>query len=186
MSETRARSSTSPSSAKLSVQCAIRLRRLRSPQREPTFATAPRNASSRRTRREEIPRAAGDEVDPPPLATDFGEMTDLGRPARQAGEVARWCDAPQRSCSGESDRWHPSGCSAWDPKNAIGDGAFIPDRPRHAVCLFAGGLRLNCQFCSTATQGFNRNHHRRDHRPGVVAAPLPTATPHQQRKSPTW
>ena len=44
-----------------------------------------------------------------------------------------------------------------DGKNAI-EAVFIPDKGRGTLCVSSQvGCALNCQFCSTATQGFNRN-----------------------------
>src|SRR3546814_2559166 len=44
-----------------------------------------------------------------------------------------------------------------DGNNAI-EAVFIPDKGRGTLCVSSQvGCALNCQFCSTATQGFNRN-----------------------------
>ena len=44
-----------------------------------------------------------------------------------------------------------------DAGNAI-EAVFIPDKGRGTLCVSSQvGCGLNCQFCSTATQGFNRN-----------------------------
>jgi 23S rRNA (adenine2503-C2)-methyltransferase len=44
-----------------------------------------------------------------------------------------------------------------DSSNAI-EAVFIPDKGRGTLCVSSQvGCGLNCQFCSTATQGFNRN-----------------------------
>src|SRR3546814_11119807 len=44
-----------------------------------------------------------------------------------------------------------------DGNNAI-EAVFIPDKGRGPLCVSSQvGCALNCQFCSTATQGFNRN-----------------------------
>jgi 23S rRNA (adenine2503-C2)-methyltransferase len=44
-----------------------------------------------------------------------------------------------------------------DPKNAI-ETVYIPDKGRGTLCVSSQvGCALNCTFCSTATQGFNRN-----------------------------
>src|SRR5690606_2771377 len=44
-----------------------------------------------------------------------------------------------------------------DGRNAI-ETVFIPDKGRGTLCVSSQvGCALNCQFCSTATQGFNRN-----------------------------
>ena len=44
-----------------------------------------------------------------------------------------------------------------DGGNAI-ETVYIPDKGRGTLCVSSQvGCALNCQFCSTATQGFNRN-----------------------------
>jgi 23S rRNA (adenine2503-C2)-methyltransferase len=44
-----------------------------------------------------------------------------------------------------------------DSSNSI-EAVFIPDKGRGTLCVSSQvGCGLNCQFCSTATQGFNRN-----------------------------
>src|SRR3546814_11034248 len=44
-----------------------------------------------------------------------------------------------------------------DGNNAI-EAVFIPDKGRGTLCVSSQvGCALHCQFCSTATQGFNRN-----------------------------
>src|SRR6187399_1624021 len=44
-----------------------------------------------------------------------------------------------------------------DPKNAI-EAVYIPEPTRGTLCVSSQvGCALNCTFCSTATQGFNRN-----------------------------
>ena len=70
-----------------------------------------------------------------------------------------------------------------DGKNAI-ETVYIPDKTRGTLCVSSQvGCGLNCTFCSTATQGFNRNpDHCRDHRSGVVAARHLGNVPHQMRR----
>src|SRR3546814_4491114 len=44
-----------------------------------------------------------------------------------------------------------------DGNNAI-EAVFIPDKGRGTLCVSSQvGCALTCQFCTTATQGFNRN-----------------------------
>jgi 23S rRNA (adenine2503-C2)-methyltransferase len=59
------------------------------------------------------------------------------------------------------DRASTDGTHKWllgmDAKNAI-ETVFIPADGRGTLCVSSQvGCALNCQFCSTATQGFNRN-----------------------------
>ena len=69
------------------------------------------------------------------------------------------------------------------PKNAI-ETVFIPDKGRGTLCVSSQvGCALNCQFCSTATQGFNRNLSTAEIIGQVwVAARHLGNVPHQQRK----
>jgi 23S rRNA (adenine2503-C2)-methyltransferase len=61
---------------------------------------------------------------------------------------------------------------------------FIPDKGRGTLCVSSQvGCALNCQFCSTATQGFNRNLTTAEIIGQVwVAARYLGNVPHQQRK----
>jgi len=61
---------------------------------------------------------------------------------------------------------------------------FIPDKGRGTLCVSSQvGCALNCQFCSTATQGFNRNLSTAEIIGQVwVAARHLGNVPHQQRK----
>ena len=44
-----------------------------------------------------------------------------------------------------------------DPINSV-ETVYIPERYRGTLCVSSQvGCPLNCQFCATATQGFNRN-----------------------------
>jgi 23S rRNA (adenine2503-C2)-methyltransferase len=64
------------------------------------------------------------------------------------------------------------------------ESVFIPDKgPRHAVRVEPGRLRLACTFCSTGTQGFNRNLSTAEIIGQVwVAAKHLGNVPHHQRK----
>jgi 23S rRNA (adenine2503-C2)-methyltransferase len=70
-----------------------------------------------------------------------------------------------------------------DPKNAI-ETVYIPDKGRGTLCVSSQvGCALNCQFCSTATQGFNRNLSTAEIIGQVwIAARYLGNVPHQQRK----
>ncbi len=91
--------------------------------------------------------------------TDFEAMTDLGK-ALRAKLVAR---AEVVVPNIVFDKPSTDGTHKWllsmgaDGKNAI-ETVYIPDRTRGTLCVSSQvGCALNCQFCSTATQGFNRN-----------------------------
>jgi 23S rRNA (adenine2503-C2)-methyltransferase len=70
-----------------------------------------------------------------------------------------------------------------DGSNAI-ETVFIPETSRGTLCVSSQvGCGLNCQFCSTATQGFNRNLAASEIIGQVfVAAKHLGNVPHQQRK----
>ena len=89
--------------------------------------------------------------------TDFGQMTDVGKALRAKLEA----HAEIRPPSVLFDKPSADGTHKWllgmDAGNAI-ETVFIPDRGRGTLCVSSQvGCGLNCQFCSTATQGFNRN-----------------------------
>ncbi|RNF85364.1 23S rRNA (adenine(2503)-C(2))-methyltransferase RlmN [Montanilutibacter psychrotolerans] len=89
--------------------------------------------------------------------TDFNDMTDLGKALRGKLEQHAQVRAPMVIF----DKPSTDGTHKWllgmDPKNAI-EAVFIPDKGRGTLCVSSQvGCALNCQFCSTATQGFNRN-----------------------------
>lgn len=89
--------------------------------------------------------------------TDFGGMTDLGKALRTKLEDR--CEA--RPPTVMFDKPSTDGTHKWllgmDTGNAV-ETVFIPDKGRGTLCVSSQvGCGLNCQFCSTATQGFNRN-----------------------------
>jgi 23S rRNA (adenine2503-C2)-methyltransferase len=89
--------------------------------------------------------------------TDFGDMTDLGKALRSKLEDR--CEA--RPPKVVFDKPSSDGTHKWllgmDTGNAV-ETVFIPDKGRGTLCVSSQvGCGLNCQFCSTATQGFNRN-----------------------------
>ncbi|WP_154659442.1 23S rRNA (adenine(2503)-C(2))-methyltransferase RlmN [Arenimonas composti] len=89
--------------------------------------------------------------------TDFAEMTDVGKALRARLEES--CEI--RPPAVVFDKGSADGTHKWllgmDASNAI-ETVFIPDKGRGTLCVSSQvGCGLNCQFCSTATQGFNRN-----------------------------
>jgi 23S rRNA (adenine2503-C2)-methyltransferase len=89
--------------------------------------------------------------------TDFAQMTDLGKALRAKLEDKAVVQAPQVLF----DRASADGTHKWllgmDPRNAV-EAVFIPDKGRGTLCVSSQvGCTLNCTFCSTGTQGFNRN-----------------------------
>jgi 23S rRNA (adenine2503-C2)-methyltransferase len=90
-------------------------------------------------------------------ATDFADMTDLGKALRAKLEEHAVVRAPQMIFDKASEDGTHKWLLGMDPKNAI-EAVFIPDKGRGTLCVSSQvGCALNCQFCSTATQGFNRN-----------------------------
>jgi len=115
--------------------------------------------------------------------TDFAEMTDLGKALRAKLEANAQVRAPMVVF----DKPSADGTHKWllgmDPKNAI-EAVYIPDKGRGTLCVSSQvGCALNCQFCSTATQGFNRNLSTAEIIGQVwVAARHLGNVPHQQRR----
>lgn len=88
---------------------------------------------------------------------DFQEMTNLSKVLRaRLAEVAT-IRVPQIVHEQVSD----DGTRKWllqvDEHNRI-ETVYIPDEGRHTLCVSSQvGCALDCSFCSTAQQGFNRN-----------------------------
>jgi 23S rRNA (adenine2503-C2)-methyltransferase len=116
-------------------------------------------------------------------ATDFNDMTDLGKALRAKLEERAVVHAPTVMY----DKASTDGTHKWllgmDPKNAI-ETVYIPDKGRGTLCVSSQvGCALNCTFCSTATQGFNRNLSTAEIIGQVwVAARHLGNVPHQQRR----
>ncbi|MCR6496156.1 23S rRNA (adenine(2503)-C(2))-methyltransferase RlmN [Thermomonas sp. S9] len=116
-------------------------------------------------------------------ATDFAAMTDLGKALRAKLEERAVVRAPQVVF----DKASADGTHKWllgmDASNAI-ETVYIPDKGRGTLCVSSQvGCALNCTFCSTATQGFNRNLSTAEIIGQVwVAACHLGNVPHQQRK----
>ena len=88
---------------------------------------------------------------------NFDEMTDLGKVLR----AKLMEQAEVRPPHTMFDKPSLDGTQKWllgmDTGNAV-ETVFIPDKGRGTLCVSSQvGCGLNCQFCSTATQGFNRN-----------------------------
>ena len=89
--------------------------------------------------------------------TDFGQMTDLGKALRAKLEAHAEVCVPQVQFEKPSADGTHKWLLAMDGSNAI-ETVYIPDKGRGTLCVSSQvGCALNCQFCSTATQGFNRN-----------------------------
>jgi len=89
--------------------------------------------------------------------TDFSAMTDLGRGLRERLLREACVSVPEVSgeqCSSDGTRkW----ALALDAGNVI-ETVFIPEKTRGTLCVSTQvGCALDCTFCATARQGFNRN-----------------------------
>ena len=114
---------------------------------------------------------------------DFEQMSDLGKDLR-AKLIERAVAMPPPVIL---DKPSSDGTHKWllgmDKTNAI-EAVFIPDKGRGTLCVSSQvGCGLNCTFCSTATQGFNRNLSTAEIIGQVwVAAKHLGNVPHRQRK----
>ncbi|RMH94843.1 23S rRNA (adenine(2503)-C(2))-methyltransferase RlmN [Lysobacter pythonis] len=116
-------------------------------------------------------------------ATTFEEMTDLGKALRAKLEDSAEIVVPNVLF----DKGSGDGTHKWllgmDGGNAI-ETVYIPDKGRGTLCVSSQvGCGLNCSFCSTATQGFNRNLSTAEIVGQVwVAARRLGNVPHRQRR----
>ncbi|MGQ0548012.1 MAG: 23S rRNA (adenine(2503)-C(2))-methyltransferase RlmN [Betaproteobacteria bacterium] len=88
---------------------------------------------------------------------DFARMSDLARTLREKLAVAACVEAPQIV----GDTRAADGTRKWllkvDGANAV-EAVFIPEATRGTLCVSSqAGCVLDCAFCSTGKQGFNRN-----------------------------
>ncbi len=87
----------------------------------------------------------------------FAEMTDLAKDFR-----ARLAEVAEIRPAGDRDgaplrRRHPKWLLRADASQAF-EMVFIPETDRGTLCISSQvGCALDCSFCSTAQQGFNRN-----------------------------
>ncbi|WP_425603508.1 23S rRNA (adenine(2503)-C(2))-methyltransferase RlmN [Luteimonas rhizosphaericola] len=115
--------------------------------------------------------------------TDFEQMTDLGKALRAKLEQHAEVRVPQVQFEKPSADGTHKWLLAMDGSNAI-ETVYIPDKGRGTLCVSSQvGCALNCQFCSTATQGFNRNLSTAEIIGQVwVAAKHLGNVPHKQRR----
>jgi 23S rRNA (adenine2503-C2)-methyltransferase len=88
---------------------------------------------------------------------DFERMTDLSRELREKLQAAAVVEAPPIV----GDTLAPDETRKWlvkvDGANAV-ESVFIPETGRATLCVSSqAGCILDCAFCSTGKQGFNRN-----------------------------
>lgn len=89
--------------------------------------------------------------------SDFSKMTDLGKTLRTRIALSAGIIPPKIA----SDRLSADGTRKWlfelDCGNCV-ETVHIPDGDRGTLCVSSQvGCALNCSFCATARQGFNRN-----------------------------
>ena len=89
--------------------------------------------------------------------TDFARMSDLAKPLRDQLAASARIDAPVIV----GDTTAEDGTRKWllkvDEANAV-EAVFIPETNRGTLCISSqAGCVLDCAFCSTGKQGFNRN-----------------------------
>lgn len=89
--------------------------------------------------------------------TDFTAMTNLSKVLREHLEQATEIRPPEI----ESEQVSSDGTRKWmmrvDQGNCV-ETVFIPEGERGTLCVSSQvGCPLNCSFCATARQGFNRN-----------------------------
>src|SRR5450759_4081390 len=88
---------------------------------------------------------------------DFSNMSDLAKPLREKLGASAVIEAPQIV----SDSIAADGTRKWlidvGNRNAV-ETVFIPETNRGTLCVSSqAGCALDCKFCSTGKQGFNRN-----------------------------
>ena len=89
--------------------------------------------------------------------SEFARMSDLAKPLRERLVVSARVDAPVIV----ADTTAEDGTRKWllkvDEANAV-EAVFIPEANRGTLCVSSqAGCVLDCAFCSTGKQGFNRN-----------------------------
>jgi 23S rRNA (adenine2503-C2)-methyltransferase len=88
---------------------------------------------------------------------DFTQMSDLARELREKLSASACVEAPRIV----GDTAAADGTRKWllkvDDANAV-EAVFIPETRRGTLCVSSqAGCVLDCAFCSTGKQGFNRN-----------------------------
>ncbi len=117
------------------------------------------------------------------LESDFEAMTDLGKGLRSKLSECAYVGVPETV----HEQASTDGTCKWllgmHAGNAV-ETVYIPEPSRGTLCVSSQvGCALNCQFCSTATQGFNRNLSAAEIIGQVwVAAKKLGNVPHQQRR----
>ncbi len=89
--------------------------------------------------------------------TDFDEMTDLSKSLRQKLHESTYIQLPEVLSQHNSK----DGTVKWLFESGFGqavEAVFIPEKDRGTLCISSQvGCALDCAFCATGAQGFNRN-----------------------------
>jgi len=89
--------------------------------------------------------------------TDFDEMTDLSKSLRQKLHESTYIQLPEVLSQHNSK----DGTVKWLFESGFGqavEAVFIPEKDRGTLCISSQvGCALDCSFCATGAQGFNRN-----------------------------
>jgi len=89
--------------------------------------------------------------------TDFDEMTDLSKSLRQKLQESTCIELPEVLSRQDSK----DGTVKWLFESGFGqavEAVFIPEPDRGTLCISSQvGCALDCAFCATGAQGFNRN-----------------------------
>ena len=90
-------------------------------------------------------------------AAEFGQMTDVAKTLREKLTSVACIEPPQVVGDGVAE----DGTRKWlikvDGANAV-EAVYIPEQRRGTLCVSSqAGCVLDCAFCSTGKQGFNRN-----------------------------
>jgi 23S rRNA (adenine2503-C2)-methyltransferase len=89
--------------------------------------------------------------------SDFARMTDLAKPLREKLAQVAVIEAPRVMTESTA----ADGTRKWLLSVGAGNGietVFIPETQRGTLCISSQvGCALECSFCSTGRQGFNRN-----------------------------
>jgi len=89
--------------------------------------------------------------------SDFDEMTNLSKALREKLMRLAWIRTPKILAEQFSDDGTIKWLLEMDNHNAV-EAVFIPEKNRGTLCISSQvGCALECSFCSTGQQGFNRN-----------------------------
>ncbi len=89
--------------------------------------------------------------------TEFDEMTNLSKALREKLTRLAWVRTPKIVAEQFSDDGTIKWLLEMDNHNAV-EAVFIPEKNRGTLCISSQvGCALECSFCSTGQQGFNRN-----------------------------